>query len=442
MQNMATDLNGQFLGTVENCTIFSHPTWRKQLQQDVSLRFGAKSLFPVAREEGECETRDMIIAALIVAAGRGTRAGPGGPKQYRQISGRFVLHRSMMAFARHHDISHIQVVIHADDQAAYDLASEGVDRLLQPVIGGVSRQESVLAGLRALLPLKPDLVLIHDGARPLVDGETISRVIEALGDHVGAAAGLAVTDTIRRVEGQMARETVPRETLWRAQTPQGFHFDAILAAHEKAAGRDYTDDVAVAQAAGHHVMMVQGSESNIKITSAEDILRAERLLGAMSETRTGSGFDVHRFGPGDHIMLCGVRVPHEQGLIGHSDADAGLHALTDAILGAIGAGDIGQHFPPSDAKWRGAASDIFLAHAAALAADAGARIIHVDVTVICERPKVGPHRDAMRQRIADILKMDLRRVSVKATTTEGLGFTGRGEGLAAQALATLQFSEV
>ncbi|MGB5092910.1 MAG: bifunctional 2-C-methyl-D-erythritol 4-phosphate cytidylyltransferase/2-C-methyl-D-erythritol 2,4-cyclodiphosphate synthase [Parvibaculum sp.] len=382
----------------------------------------------------------MIIAALIVAAGRGTRAGPGGPKQYRQISGQFVLQRSMMAYATHPLISHIQAVIHEEDAAGYGLAAAGVARLLPPVTGGKTRQDSVRAGLRALAPLKPDLVLIHDGARPLVDRATISRVIDALGTHIGAAAGMPVTDTIRRVEGTMAGETVPRETLWRAQTPQGFRFDDILAAHEKAVGADHTDDVAVAQAAGHHVMMVQGSENNIKITSAEDIQRAERLLGVMSETRTGSGFDVHRFGPGDHIMLCGVRVPHEQGLIGHSDADAGLHALTDAILGAIGAGDIGQHFPPGDAKWRGASSDIFLAHAAALATQAGARIVHVDVTVICERPKVGPHRDAMRTRIAGILNLDVSRVSVKATTTEGLGFTGRGEGLATQALASLQFS--
>lgn len=437
---MTTDLNGQFLGILKNCTIFSHPTWRKQLQQDESHRFARNQLFPVAREGGECETRDMMIAALIVAAGRGTRAGPGGPKQYRQISGRYVLHRSMIAFANHPHISHIQAVIHEADSAAYALAADGIERLLPPVTGGASRQESVLAGLRALAPFKPDRVLIHDGARPLVDSETISRVIEALDIHVGAAAGMAVTDTIRHVDGLMAGEIVPRETLWRAQTPQGFRFDAILAAHEKAAGSDFTDDVAVAQAAGLQVMMVRGCENNIKITNAEDILQAERLLGAMNDTRTGSGFDVHRFGPGDHIMLCGLRVPHDHGLIGHSDADAGLHALTDAILGAIGAGDIGQHFPPGDAKWRGASSDIFLAHAATLAADVGARIMHVDVTVICERPKVGPHRGAMRQRIADILRMDVSRVSVKATTTEGLGFTGRGEGLAAQALATLQFS--
>ncbi|MBI1261760.1 MAG: bifunctional 2-C-methyl-D-erythritol 4-phosphate cytidylyltransferase/2-C-methyl-D-erythritol 2,4-cyclodiphosphate synthase [Rhizobiales bacterium] len=382
----------------------------------------------------------MKTVALIVAAGRGTRAGPGGPKQYRQLLGQSVLHRSMAAFAQHEGIHHILPVIHAQDLDAFAACCHDIEKRLEPVIGGETRQESVLAGLRALQELTPDLVLIHDGARPLIDQATISRVIEALKSHEGAAAGLPVSDTIREVTDDLAGATVPRDRLWRAQTPQGFHFAPLLKAHEAENGASHTDDVSVAQKAGMKVMMVMGHEDNIKITTAEDIQRAERYLNAMSETRSGSGFDVHRFGPGDHIMLCGIRVPHDHGLVGHSDADAGLHALTDAILGAIGDGDIGQHFPPSDPQWAGMSSDLFLAHAIKLAAQKNAVLLHVDLTIICEHPKVGPHREAMRQRIAEIAGLDVSRVSVKATTTEGLGFTGRGEGLAAQALATLRFS--
>lgn len=392
------------------------------------------------RDETSAKRKDMKTVALIVAAGRGTRAGPGGPKQYRQLLGQSVLHRSMVRFAQHEGIDHVLPVIHAQDLDAFAASSGGHEKMLPPVLGGKTRQESVLAGLRSLQNLKPDLVLIHDGARPLVDQATISRVIEALMAHKGAAAGLPVTDTIRHVAGDLAGATVPRETLWRAQTPQGFHFAPLLKAHEAEQDRTHTDDVSVAQMAGMNVIMVMGHEDNIKITTADDLLRAERYLNAMSETRTGAGFDVHRFGPGDHIMLCGVRVPHDHGLVGHSDADAGLHALTDAILGAIGEGDIGQHFPPSDPQWAGMSSDVFLAHAAKLAAQHNATLLHLDLTIICERPKVGPHREAMRARISEILGLDVSRVSVKATTTEGLGFTGRGEGLAAQALATLRFS--
>ncbi|PKQ01723.1 MAG: 2-C-methyl-D-erythritol 2,4-cyclodiphosphate synthase, partial [Alphaproteobacteria bacterium HGW-Alphaproteobacteria-12] len=299
---------------------------------------------------------------------------------------------------------------------------------------------SVRAGLERLAATPPDYVLIHDGARPLVSARLVADCISALAERAGALAALAVTDTIRRATAEgLAGETIDRAGLWRAQTPQAFRFGAILDAHRRASSDDYTDDVAVAAAAGLDVAMVEGDEDNIKITSAEDLKRAERIILRGGDVRTGTGFDVHRFGPGDHVWLCGVKVPHAFGLVGHSDADAGLHAITDAILGAIGAGDIGQHFPPSDPKWKGAPSDIFLAHAAALAREAGARISNVDLTLICEQPKIGPHVIAMRKRIADILSLDMARVSVKATTTEGLGFTGRGEGIAAQALATLVF---
>lgn len=382
----------------------------------------------------------MNVAALIVAAGRGSRAGPGAPKQYRQLAGEPVLRRTLSAFATHPLISSVMAVIHEDDREAYGLASVDLPKLLDPCPGGATRQASVRAGLERLAASPPDYVLIHDGARPLVSAGLIADCISALAEHAGALAALTVTDTIRRATAQgLAGETVDRTGLWRAQTPQAFRFGAILDAHRRASGDDYTDDVAVAAAAGIGVVMVEGDEDNIKITSAEDIRRAERIIMRGGDVRTGTGFDVHRFGPGDHVWLCGVKVPYAFGLVGHSDADAGLHAITDAILGAIGAGDIGKHFPPNDPKWKGASSDIFLAHAATLAREAGARISNVDLTLICEQPKIGPHAAAMRKRIAEILSVDVSRVSVKATTTEGLGFTGRGEGIAAQALSTLIF---
>ena len=381
----------------------------------------------------------MKVAALIVAAGRGSRAGPGAPKQYRPLAGEPVLRRAMAAFSGHPRITSIIAVIHRDDETAYREAAAGLPKLLDPAFGGETRQASVLAGLERLAAAeRPDLVLIHDGARPFVSARLITDCIEALATHQGALAALAVTDTIRRGKDGLAGETVPRDGLWRAQTPQAFHFEAILDAHRKAAGGDYTDDAAVAAAAGMEVVLVEGDEDNFKVTSAADLARAERMLSG-GETRTGMGYDVHRFGPGDHVWLCGVKLPHEAGLVGHSDADAGLHAITDAILGAIGAGDIGKHFPPSDPKWKGASSDIFLAHAATLARGAGATISHVDLTLICEAPKISPYTDKMRARIAEILSIGIGRVSVKATTTEGLGFTGRREGIAAQAIATLAF---
>lgn len=381
----------------------------------------------------------MKVAALIVAAGRGSRAGPGAPKQYRLIAGEPVLRRTLAAFSSHKGISCLLTVIHPEDAEAYQAAAKGLGKLLPAVPGGPSRQASVLAGLEALAGTQaPDLVLIHDGARPFVSHRLIDDCIGALASHDGALAALPLTDTIRRSASGLAGETVPRDGLWRAQTPQCFRFRSILDAHRAAAGSDLTDDAAVAAMAGIDVALVPGDEDNFKITSAQDIERAERMLMRGGETRTGMGYDVHRFGPGDHVWLCGVKVPHVAGLEGHSDADVGLHALTDALLGAIGAGDIGKHFPPSDPQWKGASSDRFLAHAAKLVREMDGAISNVDVTLICEAPKISPHTEAMRQSIADILGIDMTRVSVKATTTEGLGFTGRREGIAAQAIATLR----
>jgi 2-C-methyl-D-erythritol 4-phosphate cytidylyltransferase/2-C-methyl-D-erythritol 2,4-cyclodiphosphate synthase len=376
--------------------------------------------------------------AVIVAAGRGTRFGGSLPKQYLPLGSGKVLRHAAAAFASHPRIAGVQVVIRDEDRALYDQTVAGLN-VLSPVNGGPERQDSVRLGLEALAPREPDRVLIHDGARPFPDAALIGRVIDALDAAPGAIPALPVGDTIKRVfEGRVV-ETVDRAALWRAQTPQGFHFPAILAAHRAMAGRVLTDDAAVAEASGIEVAIVPGSEGNMKVTTASDLAAAERLLASrLLDVRVGQGFDVHGFGAGDHVMICGIRIPHDAALIGHSDADVGLHALTDAVLGAIGAGDIGQHFPPSDPRWRGASSDQFLAYAAALLRHKGGDVGAVDVTIICERPKIAPHRVAMVERIAAILAIAPDRVSVKATTTERLGFTGRGEGIAAQAIATVR----
>jgi 2-C-methyl-D-erythritol 4-phosphate cytidylyltransferase/2-C-methyl-D-erythritol 2,4-cyclodiphosphate synthase len=376
--------------------------------------------------------------ALIVAAGRSTRFGGALPKQYLALGGGSVLRHAVVAFATHPRIAGVQVVIRDEDRAMFDVAVAGL-AVLPPVPGGAERQDSVRLGLEALVPHDPARVLIHDGARPFPDAALIDRVIDALDRGPAAIPALAVGDTLKRVEDGRIRETVDRAQLWRAQTPQGFHFKPILAAHRAAAGRILTDDSAVAEAAGMTPIVVPGSEDNLKVTTAQDLAAAERLLTArLGDVRVGQGFDVHGFGPGDHVVICGVEIAHGAGLVGHSDADVGLHALADALLGAIGAGDIGLHFPPSDPQWRGAGSDRFLAHAAALVRANGGEIAAVDVTVICERPKIAPHRARMVGRVAAILAISPARVSVKATTTEGLGFTGRGEGIAAQAVATVR----
>lgn len=381
-------------------------------------------------------TQTNPCVALIVAAGHGARAGEGLPKQYRLLAGKTVLSRTLEAFATHPAIDRIMVVI-APAHADLYRACVGDLELLPPVSGGDTRQASVLAGLRALAPLKPQRVLIHDAARALVTRDEITAVCRALDTHEAAIPVLAAADTLKQVQAGRITATQPREHVALAQTPQGFHFDPILAAHEQAGDRSFTDDAAIAEAVGIAVATVPGSRYNMKLTTPEDFVIAERLLSPSLVPRTGTGYDVHRFTAGDHVWLCGIRVSHDHGLEGHSDADVGLHALTDALLGAAALGDIGQHFPPSDPRWKGAASHIFLSHAASLVRAHGGRIANVDITVICEAPKVSPHRAAMQARIAEILAIDPAAVSVKATTTEGLGFTGRREGIAAQAIATV-----
>ena len=380
----------------------------------------------------------MKIAALIVAGGSGRRFGAAMPKQYLPLAGRSILQRTIDVFLGIPEIEHLQVVINPDAILLYEQAVSPNQRLLPPAAGGAERQDSVRAGLEALLPRAPDFVLIHDAARPFLDPGLILRTVEAAHEG-GAIAAVRMTDTVKQASGTLVSSTLDRSTLWRAQTPQTFRFKDILAAHRAAAGLALPDDAAVAERAGIPIHLIESTDANMKITTADDLARAEQQLAptGLPDLRVGNGFDVHRFGPGDHVTLCGIKVPHGMGLLGHSDADVGLHALTDAILGAICAGDIGQHFPPSDPKWRGADSGMFLQHARDLMTAKGGRLLHVDVTVICERPKVGPHRAAMTGRIADLLKLSPDRVSVKATTTEQLGFTGRGEGIAAQATATI-----
>jgi 2-C-methyl-D-erythritol 4-phosphate cytidylyltransferase / 2-C-methyl-D-erythritol 2,4-cyclodiphosphate synthase len=395
----------------------------------------------------------VTTAALIVAAGRGTRAAGAVPKQYAQLGATSVLARTLDVLLQHAQVDMALVAIAAVDRARYDAAiGSGRPKLAPPVLGGATRQRSVLNGLRALAPLSPSRVLIHDAARPFVTAEIVDRVLDALQRSIGAIAAVPVADTLKRAGPRGRIEaTLDRAGLWRAQTPQGFRFNEILKAHEEAvaAGReDLTDDAAVAEWAGLCVELVEGSEANVKLTTAEDLARAERWAeqraaqatggpSAPGEVRTGQGFDVHRFATGDHVWLCGVRIPHAQALEGHSDADVGLHALTDALLGTIGDGDIGQHFPNTDPRWRGAASHVFLADAASRVRARGGTISNVDVTLLCEAPKIAPHREAMRARVAAVLQIDISRVAVKATTTEGLGFTGRREGIAALAMATV-----
>ncbi len=384
------------------------------------------------------------IIALLVAAGRGFRAGFDGPKQYAQLAGETVLARSLRAFLAHGEVDAVSVVIHEDDR---DLYTEAVahlptkmtkKRLLAPTIGGATRQESVRLGLDHIAHFQPKKVLIHDAARPLVSAQTISAIIAETSKKQGAMAAIPVADSLKEEDGSYcSQKDISRDKLWRASTPQSFPFAAILAAHRAKAAESFTDDAAIASAVGLPVKLVSGNPENIKITLKEDFAMAEKLLAASSEARMGHGYDVHAFGPGDRVTLCGVTIPHERGLIGHSDADVALHALTDALLGTIGAGDIGSHFPPSDPKWKGAPSQLFMENARDRIAAMGGRIIHVDVTIICEMPKIGPHREAMRARIGEMLGISVGRVSVKATTTEGLGFTGRKEGIAAMATANI-----
>jgi len=375
--------------------------------------------------------------ALIVAAGRGHRAGGELPKQYRLLAGQSLLHRSCAAFMNHPRIDAVGAIIHADDAEIYAESTAGLE-LLPPVHGGATRQDSCRNGLESLAGLAPRQVLIHDAARPFVDDVTIDAVLDALAGAPGAIAAIPVTDTLKKAAAEnRVAGTVEREGLWRAQTPQGFHYDDILAAHRALAGRRLTDDAAVAEAAGIDVALAPGNEDNFKLTTEEDFVRAERML-EINDIRVGNGFDAHRFDEGNSVTLCGVKFKYDRALVGHSDADVGLHAIADALLGAIGEGDIGSHFPPGDAQWRNADSALFLRRAASLIDQRGGTIRHLDVTLICEGPKIAPHRDEMRERVAEIAGVGIDRVSVKATTTEGLGFTGRGEGIAAQATATVR----
>ena len=370
------------------------------------------------------------IAAVIVAAGRGTRMGGDLPKQYRQLAGRTVLAHTVARFRAHPRIAETVVVVGAGEAARAAELPDDVAR----VTGGATRGASVAAGLAAL---SPDVthVLIHDGARPLVPAAVIDRVIDALATHPGAAPALAVTDALWRGDA-VVEAAIPRAGLWRAQTPQGFDLAAISAAHAASDGTA-ADDVEVARAAGLDVAIVPGDADNLKLTVPEDMIRAERILERRMQVRLGHGYDVHRFGPGDKVILCGVEIPHDRALQGHSDADVGMHAITDAIYGALADGDIGRHFPPSDPQWKGAASHIFLRHAVARAAERGFAIGNVDCTLVCERPKIGPHAPAMQRVLAEVTGLDADRVGVKATTSERLGFTGREEGIAALASVTL-----
>lgn len=372
---------------------------------------------------------------LIVAAGRGTRAGGGIPKQFRPLRGVPVLHHTISACLSHPQITAVRVVIHPDDLTHYDAAASVIsdNRLREPVFGGNSRSESVHRGLAAC---EGSHVLIHDGARPLIRTTEIHALLERLKTDQAAFLAVPVVDALWRGEDGAAQAPQSRAGLWRAQTPQAFRLDDIRAAH-LANTQDLADDVETARAFGIPVSIVQGTETNIKITQASDFALAERLMGDTMDIRTGNGFDVHKFGDGDHVTLNGVVIPFEKGLVGHSDADVAMHTLTDAIFGALAEGDIGQWFPPSDPQWKGAASDIFLRKAVERAAERGFTITHLDCTIICEMPKIGPHTTAMRQVLAGITGIDQDRISVKATTTEQLGFAGRKEGIAALATATL-----
>jgi 2-C-methyl-D-erythritol 4-phosphate cytidylyltransferase/2-C-methyl-D-erythritol 2,4-cyclodiphosphate synthase len=378
--------------------------------------------------------------ALVVASGRGARFGGDRPKQYLPLAGKPLLRHCLERFCRHPGIDAVRAVIHADDAAPYAEAAAGLV-LLDPVPGGATRQDSVRLGLESLAGERPELVLIHDGVRPLLGAALIDRVLHGLRAHVAVLPALPVTDTLKRSDHGTVAGTIDRTGLFRAQTPQGFVYDRILEAHRRFAGAAMTDDAALAEAHGLAVALVAGEEDNLKITEPADLARAERLLGTSWRACTGLGFDVHRLAPGDGVVLLGVRLPCPLRLVGHSDADVGLHALTDALLGALGAGDIGSHFPPREGRWAGADSAIFLTHARDLVMAAGGRIEHVDVTLICEQPRIGPHRAAMTARVAGLLGLSHNRVSIKATTTEQLGFTGRGEGIAAQAVATVRLPD-
>jgi len=383
----------------------------------------------------------MKIGAIIVAAGRGERAGGGIPKQFRMLAGKSVLARTLATLDAHNAIGPLVVVVNPQDTDHVDAVRRESGIAFKTVPGGATRTDSVRAGLAALEGAAPDAVMIHDAARPFLTADLIGRLAAALETHEAVIPALSVSDALMRVttDGAIA-EPVDRAVIRAAQTPQAFRYDTLHAAYARLGAQSLPDDAAVIMAAGGTVHTLAGEPDNFKLTTPEDFRRAEAWLMSNAITVSGQGFDVHRLEPAETMWLCGVELHEGLGLVGHSDADAGLHAVTDAVLGCAGAGDIGQHFPPSDPKWKGAASDAFLEHALGLLAEAGGSVVHADVTLIAERPKIGPYREAMRARLAELLRLDPKRVNIKATTTEKLGFTGRGEGLAAQAIVTARLS--
>lgn len=383
----------------------------------------------------------MKVAVIIVAAGRGQRARAERPKQYIPLCGKTILERSITAFMQVPQIDLIQCVIHQDDRQLYEQATQDMT-LLDPILGGECRQQSVLNGLQSLGIHEPDLVLIHDAARPFVSPKQIEDILTAAAEYGAVIPTLPVTDTIKEISGHNIKKTIDRSILTRAQTPQAFRYKLIFMAHKRMEGHQMSDDSAIAESCGIQVLTLEGEENNIKITTGEDVRKAENMIKeSLTDNRSGLGFDVHAFEEGDQVILGGVKIPHDQKLKGHSDADVALHAVTDALLGAIGAGDIGQHFPPGDDQWKNASSDIFLKHAVQLIKDNGGIISNIDLTIICEAPKIAPHSPEIRQNIANILNLEPSRVSIKATTTESLGFTGRREGIAAQAIAAVRLPE-
>jgi len=387
----------------------------------------------------------MKVAVLIVAAGRGHRVDADVPKQYIPLCGKAVLYHTIEAFQQVPYVDVIQTVIHPNDHDFYHKAIQDL-RLLPPVNGGTTRQQSVMRGLQGLGLHEPDLVLIHDAARPFITPGHIENIIVAAAEYGAVIPVLPMTDTVKQIDAHGIMQTLDRSTLVRAQTPQAFRFKLIFMAHRKMEGRELTDDSAIAEACGIRITTLPGDEENFKITTAQDLKKAQNIMNHMTrknltDIRTGLGFDVHAFEDGDHVILGGITIPHDHKLKGHSDADVALHAITDALLGAIGGGDIGSHFPPGDDKWRDASSCIFLKHAHKLLEEKQGVISNIDLTIICEAPKIGPHVTAIRGNISEILGLEPTRVSIKATTTERLGFTGRGEGIAAQAIVTVRLPQ-
>jgi len=381
--------------------------------------------------------------ALILSGGAGQRFGDAIPKQYLPLVDRAVIRHAVDAFLNHPNIDHVRIVRRPQDQIFYDNVFDDL-KILEPVDAGETRQDSARLGLESLKDLDPDTVLIHDGARPFPTEKLITRTLDALKVYPAAIPVLPVLDTIKEINTNknLVNKTINREKLFRAQTPQGFNFKSILNAHRKNKKKELTDDAMIAEKDNLEIATVPGDEINLKITTPEDLKLARKfLMQRNGDSRVGTGYDVHTFEKGDHVMLCGVKIPYKRGLKGHSDADIGIHALTDAILGAIAEGDIGSHFPPKEKKWQNASSSIFLMHAASLVKKLDGRIINVDMTIICEEPKIAPYRNQMRQQISKILALPVSSTSIKATTTEKLGFLGRGEGIAAQAVATVFIPE-